>query len=186
MMKSSLTSLFIAVLVCSLAGCAGTARAPMRQAEVAGAENFDALKRAEDTYHAGNYADAQALFNTLAQRYPRNPYIWLRLGNTCAKLQRYDDAAAAYERALAEDKQYVQASYNLGLVRLAQSEQAFEYARATAPEGSLTSREVDEVFQYSRRLMVLLSNGQAHERTDPPAAGAAGEAASLPVKESVQ
>lgn len=142
-----------------LAGCATPKAVDNTPREVTGKENLAALHQAEAVYHDGDYQAAQRQFEQLAQRYPHNPYIWLRLGNACAKLLQYDDAAFAYQHALTEDKQYVQASYNLGLVRLAQSEQAFDLAKAAAPEGSATAREVDEVFQYSRRLMLLLSNG---------------------------
>ncbi len=183
-MKFSVAALGATVCALALlAGCAGTPAGPI-QPKVAGEENFDALKKAEDTYHAGDYAGARAQFDALAQRYPRNPYVWLRLGNACAKLQRYEDAAIAYQRALMEDKQYVQASYNLGLVRLAQSEQAFDYARSTAPEGSVASREVDEVFQYSRRLMLLLSNGPTEPQGNREAHAA--NSANPPGKESMQ
>jgi tetratricopeptide (TPR) repeat protein len=154
--RKSLSILVLAAVL--LAGCTipKTVEAPR---EVTGKENLAALHQAERVYHDGDYQSARRQFEQLAQRYPRNPYIWLRLGNACAKVMQYDDAAFAYQHALAEDKQYVQASYNLGLVRLAQSEQAFDQAKAVAPEGSAMAHEVDDVFQYSRRLMLLLSNG---------------------------
>ncbi len=70
------------------------------------------LRRAEAAYRSGDYAAALALFEELdggQADYNR--------GNTLVRLQRYQEAIAAYEQALAEDPGLEDAAHNRALLK---------------------------------------------------------------------
>jgi tetratricopeptide (TPR) repeat protein len=118
------------------------------------------LEQAEAAYQAKNFTEAKAKFEQLIVIYPKIPYMWFKLGNTNMKLQQYENAASAYRHVIALDAHYAKASYNLGIVRLIESEQAFKQARENAPPDSIAAIQANEVLSYSKRLLALLARSE--------------------------
>jgi len=93
----------------------------------------------------GNYADAMAQFKTATSLLATNAQAWNYLGVACQYAGQPTDAVTAYQRALALDRDLMEAHYNLGCLWLeqnkpdaAQSEfTAYTLRRPKAPEGWL-------------------------------------------------
>ena len=57
------------------------------------------LQKARDLNAAEQWAEAESLWETLVQEYPRCAECWMLLGRTKLRLKKGDEAAAAYRRA---------------------------------------------------------------------------------------
>ncbi len=79
-----------------LAPIAGGADASQGPGAAAAQQGAEALK-------AGDSAAASAAFARAAQLEPREPEHWIKLGLARAQLKQWDEAVAAYERALSLD-----------------------------------------------------------------------------------
>ncbi len=64
-----------------------------------GVAYFDTRTRAEALFAERKYAEAEPLAERLVREYPRDGENWILLGRVKAALDRYAEAAAAYERA---------------------------------------------------------------------------------------
>ena len=97
------------------------------------------FQRAEALYLSGHLKEAAAAFAELTRAYPGDARIWFRYGNTEAKLGAYDDAAKAFQTALAVEPGQGPAALNLALIRLAQAQESLDVAvtglPAQSPEG---------------------------------------------------
>jgi tetratricopeptide (TPR) repeat protein len=89
-----------------------------------------ALDQAEKLYRSADWPRAQIAYEELSRGFPRNSFIWFRLGNVMARQGQYEAAVSAYNSALMADNANLMAAYNVGLVRLAQADSAFEAVEA--------------------------------------------------------
>ncbi|MCS7100600.1 MAG: tetratricopeptide repeat protein [Burkholderiaceae bacterium] len=147
---------------------AGCALSPARpgEADAPGAslhERATALEEAERLYEAGRWADAQAAFEALLQTHPRNAYLWMRLGNALARQGLYENAAAALQNAVVLDGSLGRAAFNLGLVRLAQAEAAFDYARTRLASLPQARAQAETLHSRVQRLLAELDRGGARQ-----------------------
>ena len=143
----------LALSACALlAACAGTpprsgavpeGGAPRTQADHE--QRLRALQQAEALYLSGRLKEAQSAFEGLTHTYPRNAEIWFRLGNTLMREANYDDAAGAFQSALAFDPEHGRAALNLSLVRLAQAQAAIDLARTRLQADSPQRRQADDL-----------------------------------------
>jgi tetratricopeptide (TPR) repeat protein len=93
----------------------------------------------------GDYAGAVAEFKTATTLLPTNAPVWNYLGVACQRDGQPADAAAAYQRALALDRDLVEAHFNLGSLWLEQNKPdaaiteftAYTLQRRNDPEGWL-------------------------------------------------
>jgi tetratricopeptide (TPR) repeat protein len=93
----------------------------------------------------GDYAGAAAQFKTATMILATNAQAWNYLGVACQHAGQTDDAVAAYQRALALDRDLMEAHYNLGCLWLEQNKPeaaeneftAYTLRRSKAPEGWL-------------------------------------------------
>jgi len=104
-----------------------------------------ALLKGKRLIERGDYADAVTQLKTATSLMATNAQAWNYLGVACQYAGQPGDAATAYQRALALDRDLMEAHYNLGCLWLeqnkpdaAQSEfTAYTLRRSKAPEGWL-------------------------------------------------
>ncbi|MES1245806.1 MAG: hypothetical protein ABUT39_29635 [Acidobacteriota bacterium] len=60
---------------------------------------YDTLVRARALYQGDKFAELEPLAERLAREYPRDPWNWLMLGRTKFRLNKYDQAISAWEKA---------------------------------------------------------------------------------------
>ena len=99
------------------------------------------LTRADERYAQGQWDAASQGYADLAKRFPRNAFVWFRLGNCHVRLHQLDQAAQAYRIAQSLDPSDGRFPYNLGLVRKAQARAAFEDAQARLPNNEALRAE---------------------------------------------
>jgi Flp pilus assembly protein TadD len=143
--------------VAMLSGCSGMSGVlkPGLDNKASGAfeVNAGSLENAEQSYRSGKWSEALEAFESLSKQFPRNSYIWLRLGNSYAKLGRFEDAALSYNSALAVDPSNTSAAYNMGVVRLAQAEAAFQFAREHGKQGAVMQQHIQDLGISARALL---------------------------------
>jgi tetratricopeptide (TPR) repeat protein len=104
-----------------------------------------ALLKGEKLLKRGDYAGAVAQFKTATTLLATNAPAWNYLGVACQHAGQTDAAVAAYQRALALDRDLMEAHYNLGCLWLEQNKPdsaeseftAYTLRRGKAPEGWL-------------------------------------------------
>jgi tetratricopeptide (TPR) repeat protein len=104
-----------------------------------------ALLDGEKLLERGDYAGAAAQFKTATTILATNAQAWNYLGVACQHAGQTADAMAAYQRALALDRDLMEAHYNLGCLWLEQNKPdaaeseftAYTLRRSKAPEGWL-------------------------------------------------
>lgn len=119
------------------------------------------LQQAEALYLSGHLKEAQAAFEQLSRTYPRNVEIWFRYGNTLMREGSYDDAASAYQNAVALDPGQGRAALNLALVRLAQAQRELDRARSNLADGSPERQQADALQREVQALLGSSGSGQA-------------------------
>lgn len=123
----------LSLAVCALAAPARAAAAPAPAANARPADSAQhnrQFQKAEALYMSGHLQQAAAAFAELTGSYPDDARIWFKYGNTLTKLTNYDEAAAAYEKAVTLDPTQGNAALNLALVRLFQAQEAVEAAQS--------------------------------------------------------
>jgi len=105
----------------ALVGCAahGTLPETRREADAARRES-----EAHLAYARGDMQHAADLYEALVRDVPDDADAWFHLGNARFRLQRQDDAVAAYAQAIRIRPDDARALYNLGVVRLKQAQAA--------------------------------------------------------------
>ena len=104
-----------------------------------------ALLKGKRLLERGDYAGAAAQFKTATSLLATNAQAWNYLGVACQHAGQTDAAVAAYQRALALDRDLMEAHYNLGCLWLEQNKPdaaaseftAYTLRRSKAPEGWL-------------------------------------------------
>jgi tetratricopeptide (TPR) repeat protein len=104
-----------------------------------------ALLKGKKLLERGDYADAAAQFKTATSLLATNAQAWNYLGVACQYAGQPTDAVTAYQRALALDRDLMEAHYNLGCLWLEQNKPdaaeseftAYTLRRSKAPEGWL-------------------------------------------------
>ena len=104
-----------------------------------------ALLKGKKLLEQGDYAGAVAEFKTATTILATNAQAWNYLGVACQHAGQTDDAVTAYQRALALDRDLMEAHYNLGCLWLEQNKSeaaeneftAYTLRRSKAPEGWL-------------------------------------------------
>ncbi|MEP0547223.1 MAG: tetratricopeptide repeat protein [Rhodothermales bacterium] len=117
----------------------------MRQATTHGARASEAERQMIESYAAhldGDHEREIALVNTLAESYPADPYPPFQVGFELYGMERYDEAVAAFQRAIAADPNFGGAFNGLGYAAMeagddATAEQAFrDYVRVAPNEAN--------------------------------------------------
>jgi Flp pilus assembly protein TadD len=104
-----------------------------------------ALLKGKKLLERGDYAGAVAQFKTATSLLATNAQAWNYLGVACQYAGQPTDAVTAYQRALALDRDLMEAHYNLGCLWLEQNKPdaaegeftAYTLRRPKAPEGWL-------------------------------------------------
>src|ERR1700690_3446670 len=104
-----------------------------------------ALLKGKKLLERGDYAGAEAHFKTATSLLATNAQAWNYLGVACQYAGQPTDAVTAYQRALALDRDLMEAHYNLGCLWLEQNKPdaaeseftAYTPRRSKAPEGWL-------------------------------------------------
>lgn len=140
-MAGWLKALTVMASVVVLAGCAANAATKTR-------ELVSIQTQADQAYAKQDCTTAAPLYRELADTLSDNSVVLLRLGNCLSRLNRPEDAMAAYREAVENDPQFVKAWYNLSYV------QAQELARTVTQ----MTANVDPTDPAAERARVL-ANG---------------------------
>jgi len=120
-----------------------------------------AYQHAEALYLSGRFKEATSAFADLTRAYPRDAHVWLKYGNALTRQGSYDDAASAFQTALALDPNHGGAAMNLALARLGQAQGALEVASAHLPANSPESLEAGALEGQIAKLLGT-AGGSAH------------------------
>jgi hypothetical protein len=93
----------IAILALSLIACA---QPPSTKTNARGVDYYEQFRRAREHAKKGEFAEAAALYDRLAQTDPDDVEIWNALGNARSKAKQFRGAAEAYSQALARGGEY--------------------------------------------------------------------------------
>lgn len=170
-----LCCLALAVSGCAVLGGSGPASgAASESAQETLETRVAALEQADALYRAGRWPDAQKAYEQLSARYTRNAHVWLRLGNTLARQGLYENAAVALQNAVLVEGTHGAAAFNLGLVRLAQAQSAFEYARTRLATQPAMRQQAEALRRRVEELVAGLDTLAVKDgRTETALAGAA-------------
>jgi len=137
------------LLFVGVTGCALTQTKP-EQAE----KPFEVLlTEAQKTYHNKDWARSESLYSDLIRLAPSNGDLWFRLGNIFARLNKADQAVAAYREALVRVKGNSKAWHNMAIVQLKQAANSFQRLRVHAKPGDPLTNEAREMFEAISKLL---------------------------------
>lgn len=130
--------------------------------------SLEQMKRAEADYDANRWQQALDQYEQLVRAYPKNPFLLFRYGNAASHLGLYENAAQAYQTALVLDANYAEAAFNLGLVRLLQSDAAFAHAADHAGSSPKFAEDARRMRTLSQR-MIRITSASESAAGGPPA-----------------
>lgn len=133
------------------------------------------MQRAEADYTAKRWQQALADYDALVRAHPKNPFLLYRYGNVASQLGMYENAAQAYQTALVHDPNYAEAAYNLGLVRLLQSDSAFAHAAEHAGNNPQFAEDAKHMREISQRIIRVSSASARAPGKEPDSRSPAGE-----------
>jgi len=142
------------VMAASLGGCTAAVSTAIKTLDK-DPDLVSINREAELAYESGEAAKAEALYKNLVRRMPNDAETWMRLGNLYARNNRPEEAAAAYQKALAIDSNEAKAWNNLGVVRLRQAWAALIQARATVAAKSPLAEQLDTTLEHLGKLPLL-------------------------------
>jgi tetratricopeptide (TPR) repeat protein len=111
------------------------------------------FQKADALYLSGRLNEAAAAFADLSRKYPNDARVWLKYGNTLTKQQNYDEAAAAFQKAIALDPAQGGAALNLALVRLAQAQASLDVAVARLAPNSPEQAQAEGIQRQLKSLL---------------------------------
>ena len=82
-------------------------------------------QRAAKAYAEKRYVDALPIYQELNLEIPVDALLWLRTGNTHARLNQPQDAIRNYREALKRDSRLAKAWHNMGIIQLRQVANTF-------------------------------------------------------------
>lgn len=130
----------------------------MRQAEAARVSAGEReLIEAVKLHNAGDHERERAVYMKLAGEFPNDPWPFYHLGGSLYNAERYDDAVAAYKRAIAADARFPGAYNLLGYAEMqrgnkAAAEKAFEQYIRLAPNEANPYDSMGEFYMLNGRL----------------------------------
>lgn len=139
--------------------------------------SLEQMKRAEADYDASRWQPALDQYEQLVRAHPKNPFLLFRYGNAASHLGLYENAAQAYQTALVLDANYAEAAFNLGLVRLLQSDAAFAHAADHASSRPRFAEDARRMRMLSQRMIRITSasEGAASGQQAQPEPQGSGE-----------
>ena len=95
------------------------------------------MKRANDFYQARDFVNSAAAYGDIVKAQPDNGLAWLRYAASLGQLSRYDEAFAAYEKAITFKAPQMSVDWNEGrtYARMGQKDKAFEYLQSALNAG---------------------------------------------------
>jgi len=126
------------------------------------AQKSRAYQHAEALYLSGRFKESASAFADLTRAYPRDAHVWLKYGNALTRQGSYDEAASAFQTALALDPTHGGAAMNLALARLGQAQGALEVATAHLPANSPEYLEAGALQGQIKKLLGAPGGGGAH------------------------
>ncbi|CAJ0890969.1 tetratricopeptide repeat protein [Ralstonia mannitolilytica] len=129
--------------------------------------SLEQMKRAEADYDASRWQQALDQYEQLVRAHPKNPFLLFRYGNAASHLGLYENAAQAYQTALVHDPNYAEAAFNLGLVRLLQSDAAFAHAAEHAGSSPQFAEDARRMRTLSQRMIRITSTTEGAAASQP-------------------
>jgi len=130
--------------------------------------NTDAAdpREANKAYVAGDYAKAEQLYREAINSQPENAKLYFNLGNTLAKMDRWEEAVQAYTQFLAlaaTPEQKALGEYNIGTV-LGKDDNWEQAAKHFKRSLSLNPNDEDAKFNYELALQKQKENEQQQQQ----------------------
>lgn len=124
-----------------LAGCQGMGGS---RAQYESDYLLDLKRQAARAYAEERFADALPIYQELNAAIPADALLWLRTGNTHARLNQPEDAVRCYREALRYDSGLAKAWHNMGIIQLRQAANSFtRMVEYIDPDDPLFARAVD-------------------------------------------
>jgi tetratricopeptide (TPR) repeat protein len=108
-------------------------------------------QNADIQYESKNYAEAEKAYRALAERNPKDPMAWYRLGGALRAQEKHAEAAAAFERSV-EDANGHMAGYHM-------YDAAVQYAKAGRKDDAI--RTLESAFEKGFRDRLQAANEPA-------------------------
>ncbi len=103
---------------------------------------FSIKQKADDAYQAGDYNSAENYYREYLSKTKKAPDIWFRLGNILSRTNRSEAALNAYKESVKHDPEYYKSWYNMAMIYLKLSAQAFHKAQTTLIVGTPLQEEI--------------------------------------------
>lgn len=150
----------VMALMLSVTGCASHSARP----DPAEAQNLEQQRlEAKRAYQAGDVQHAAELYQSLTEARSGDADLWYWLGNSRFRQQQPDEAVAAYQHAIQLRPDFVQALYNLGVVRVKQAQAAMMASAQAGKPGDVLRKGASRVAQ---RLAKVGEDMPARGKTD--------------------
>lgn len=146
--------IFGLISLLSLGGCAATAEKPLEPTDAITQYRAD-LARANTSYQAKNYAQAQAQFLALYQQNNSDTSVLFKLGNIYSHLQQFDKAIVAYQQLLSIKPNANKAWHNLAVAQTQQSIMTWQTLAQQLPSQDPLRKKAQ---YYHSKLQSIINN----------------------------